>query len=232
MSDDSRKRIVEEYLRQGQRQEAIDYIKEVYHVNESEAEKLLEAISPDVKPSATAASTSSASGCGCGGCLNVVFKIMSVFAMVFSLMFLVAFGIFYYYIEKDKAELVPLPAMIIELQESLTGKVHPVVEYDWDATTYIDTIDFAVQPSEFEVGQEIEVLIHPDVPDRAVLEMELHYDFMETLNYSSDGDDYGDLQGLEFILSGVTYFLLIPGLILFVFSIFLWWLGGRVGEKT
>ena len=148
--------------------------------------------------------------------------------MFISISLLGMFGAIYYFTQQEKQDLVDVKAIIVDLLEVSSGKVQPVVEYTWGEEVLIDTIDFAVDSGEFEFGEVIDVLIHPDYPDDVILEKSLTADLFDI---QGTNDDVSELQWMEFIQNGFIYVLLVPGLLLFVFSIFLWWLGGKVGGK-
>ncbi|NJN41916.1 MAG: DUF3592 domain-containing protein [Flammeovirgaceae bacterium] len=156
---------------------------------------------------------------------------MSVFIMIFALGLLSSFFFAYYLIENEKGDLVPIEATVIDIQPGTNSKEHLVTEYDWNEITYIDTIDYATESGKYPIGETVEVLIHPAHPTPAVLEEELHIGFLETLESADETGEIGDLQGLQWILDGITYFTLWPGLFFFFLSIFLWWLGGKIGGK-
>lgn len=234
MSRDSKKRVIKNYLRLGQRRKAIDYIIEVYQVSDAEAKKLITALDSDVtqevittNPTSTPPSTAQ----GCAGCFGVVLKLVSVFFMFISLIMFIAVGLLYYVIAEEKNALVEVDAEIIELRQNQNEKIHPIVQYEWDGKAYTYTIDYSVDEAEFEVGQLVIVFIHPEHPERAYLEKDLTISFLESFR-DGDIDDANDFQILDLIRSGITFVLLIPGLIFLILSIVIWQVSRKLSSKT
>ncbi len=234
MLDQVNKSIIKEYVRQNRTAEALNFIRQTYKVTETDAQKLLDAIVDESKQSTSNETTITkrTSNNGCGGCLNVFFKIISVFVGLWSVMFLSAFVFAYYLIENEKGDLVQVEATVLGSERANRGREHLIVEYTWENINYLDTMDFAVESGKYEVGEEIEVLIHPDHPTPAVLEVELHQNFLQTFESASETKEFGDLEGLQWILDAYALVFLLPGLLFLLISIFLWWLGGRFVAKA
>ena len=230
MTNDSHKIIVKDYLKRGQRQKAINYLMQTYDgVDSVEAEKLIQNIEKSAEGSDS--SSSSSSGQGCAGCVGVLFKLVSVVLMFTGLSLLIMAGVMYYIIKQERMELVSVDAVVVELQEVSDYLVSPVLEYQWDELTYIDTTEVAVDKLEFEIGQEIEVSINPHYPESAYLERETNLSLSELID-GSHNDDISDVQMIQLFYDLVTYLVILPGVFLMLLSIILWRVSNRMMGKT
>ncbi len=230
MLDDLHKNIVEEHLDRGERQKAIDYLMETYDgVDSFEAEKLIKVIERDTQKSETFPTDSS--GQGCAGCFGALLKLASVLLMLIGLAMLVLAGGIYYIIKQENLDLVKVDAVIIELQESHLETVLPVLEYEWDEVTYVDTLENPVDKLEFVLGQEVEVSINPNHPESAYLQRGTDKSLIDLILEGEEGN-INDVQLVQLFYEMINYAIIIPGLFFILLSIILWMVSNRMARKT
>ncbi len=235
MSQDSHKRTIRDYLKRGQRQDAIEYIKDAYKVSEVEALKLIQTLASEKSqkeiPAHSGTIPPSSSAAGCAGCFGVLLKLISVFFIFTSLCMFIGVGLIHFIIAQETEILEEVEATIIDLREMQPAQMYPVVEYTWEEKPYTDVMDFSSEIDQFTIGENVFILIDPRHPEEAYFEEDLTASFAKTF-ITGGTDDMNDHQILDLIKNGITFILLIPGIFFLILSIVIWQISRKLLRKT
>jgi hypothetical protein len=182
-------------IRSGQRAEAKALLKEKFQVTDEQADQLILTIERE-NPMANVIvpqmgkQMGRAIG-GSGGCLSLVLNGFMIFFILVTLMFAgVAIGM-YLYENRFVDEGIAIEGTVINLTSNETGSLAPLVEY-----SYLDTLrqyqsSFYSSPPDYEVGQQVPLLLNPENPNEAII------------------DSFNDRYLISVIFGGVAGFFLI-----------------------
>ncbi len=244
MKNDPRKEKIKDLVRDGKRDEAIDYIRSAFGFSDTQAERLVNAASRQIEKeqrekqerlekAPPIEQLPAAASAGCSGCMGLFLKGIGLFFFMTAIILLLGVGIMYLIVYLERDELVTVEAVIVELSTTEGHEAYPVVEYSWEGEEYRSDIWPAVEPDKYTLNQQVTVYIHPNNPDMAYFEEGLTMNFYDTLQDGAGADDNaGGMQALDLIRGGLLLTLGIPALFCIVIGIVLWRIGNRWNKKA
>ncbi len=162
-------------LQAGDRQGAVNYIRQKLSVTDAEAEQLVRAI--EVQPNTPSAPAPiPQAGAGCAGCISGFFKIGAGLFFVLTLIF-GALAAITYYLSKDEMEsLKPVSVQVTETYNEDSTYVEKTMVYEWEGQTF--TLHSSGMPDTLQVGDSTIAMINPSDPSQPFMPEDLWENFM------------------------------------------------------
>ena len=153
-------------LRKGQRDQAKIVFQSRLQISSEEADRLIETLvsetaklSPPTLPARAIHAT---------GCISAFLLILSSLFGFIALTFIIFAGISYY-MSNPFDNGAEATGKVISLEWNDTGGAVPVLEYDWQGQVKEAKGTIFYTPPQYEVGEDIPILINPENPDEIIL---------------------------------------------------------------
>lgn len=188
------KRAVLQRIAIGRRDDAVAYLMSAYKISNPEAQQLVSAIEAEYPQAAQIGQRVQS---GFGGCVGIVFRVISAIFGFFAVALGFASGLLYFMDQSYIGEATMVTGVVTAFRTNETGGQAPIIEYLWDGElVYVESSTYS-QPTPYVQGQELTIFVNPDKPGEVLI------------------DSFDDRWLLIVILGSVAAFFLLITLVFF-----------------
>jgi hypothetical protein len=152
------KAVILNYLKDGQRELAGQYVRDKFKTSQYDSQKLLEAVEREFSHELKGVLPKKLDGAACSGCLSKALKVISIFLIIVSM------GIFslgYFFIdlfgEEWNTRQIPVVIKDYSYRYSDSTLAYPIYEFEKDGRMVLDTHSMEHKVSLYPIGDTIEV---------------------------------------------------------------------------